>query len=52
MIDYRKILVEYIDYVAASEGTDFLSFNDPWLDLTAEEKAALIACRDEARARK
>ena len=28
VIDYKKLLIKYIDHVSCSEGTDFLSHND------------------------
>lgn len=39
-IDYRKILIAYIDYVAECEGTDFLPAKID--SLTSNENAALL----------
>ncbi len=53
MIDHRKLLKWYMDYVGASEGTDFLGkdFSElKYSDLTPEENAELARLRDEARA--
>jgi hypothetical protein len=39
MIDYRKILIAYIDMVGEAEGVDFIRESK---DLTPEENAALF----------
>jgi hypothetical protein len=45
-MDYRKILVAYIDHVGYSEGTDFLPAE--LRGLTAEENAALAQAAIDA----
>jgi hypothetical protein len=48
MIDYRKILKFYINYVGECEGTTFLNGNSNFDRLTAEENKALDDADREA----
>ncbi len=51
MVDYRKILVLYIEYVGLCEGSDFLASIDEigFPEMSTEEREALRIARDEAR---
>lgn len=50
-MNYRKLLIAYINHVEAQEGVDCLGWDEfPGLDeLSADENKALIKARDEAR---
>ena len=49
-VDYRKLLMKYIEYVALLEGTDFLGGHHVGIGFTEEEWKELIAVSEEAYA--
>jgi len=42
MIDYRNLLMRYIDYVCECDGSDFLHYREATENFSEEEKAVLI----------
>jgi len=51
MIDHKKILISYIDYISECEGTDFLGYgpSDQLKNMTEEEGIELAKIRDLGR---